>query len=229
LFPDLDKARFAFIRRNRFIGKRLAHRGFEIRPSLLDQAIAELITQRFAFDFQNRAFGQFTQLERSVGNTDQAVHFKAERTEYVLDLAVLAFPQSDRQPDVSTLLTFYLGFDGAIKNTVDRDAVLQFVEPFLLDLTMRTHAVTAQPAGLRQFEDTGESTVIGQEKQSFGVDVQTAYRQNARQFGGQFFEDRRAALRVPVGCHQPGRLVIEPKPRALSISGIGLPSTRIFS
>ncbi|MCY1244234.1 hypothetical protein D9M72_572970 [compost metagenome] len=80
---------------------------------------------------------------------------------------------------------------------------------------MGAHAVAAQPAGRGKFEHAGKTAVIGQEQQAFGVDVEAADRQDARQFVRQVVKDRRAAFRIGIGGHQSGRLVVEPQACAL--------------
>ncbi len=190
-------------------------RRVEIRLGFLDKAGAELVAQRAAAHLLGMALGQLAELERAVGNADQAVHVEAERTEHVLDLAVLAFAQTHGDPDIGPLRLVERRLDRAVEHAVDGDAFLQLVEIGLLDLAVGAHAVAAQPAGRRQFEHAGETAVIGQQQQAFGIDVEAADGQDARQVVRQVFEDRRAALRVGIGRHQAGRLVVEPEARAL--------------
>ena len=190
-------------------------RGVEIRLGFLDQAGAELVAQRAAAHFLRMALRQLTELERTVGDADQAVHVEAKRAEHVLDLAVLAFAQTHGDPDVGALRLVERRFDRAVEHAVDGDAFLQLVEIGLLDLAMGAHAVAAQPAGRWQLEHAGKAAVIGQQQQAFGVDVEAADGQDARQIFGQIVEDGRAALRVGIGRHQAGRLVVEPEARAL--------------
>ena len=104
----------------------------------------------------------------------------------------------------------------AIVDAVDGDAVRQRVELRLVDLAMGAHAIAAQPAGGRQFEDAGEAAVVGEEQQAFGVDVEPADGDEPRQVVRQHVEDRVAALGIAVGGHQAARLVEQEQPRALA-------------
>nr|CAI0336319.1 hypothetical protein SHINE37_40173 [Rhizobiaceae bacterium] len=190
-------------------------RRVEIRLGFLDEARAELVAQRAAADLLGMAFRQFAELERAVGDADQAVHVEAERAEHVLDLAVLAFAKPQRQPDIGALRLVERRIDRAVEHAVDGDALLQLVEIGLLDLAVGAHAVAPQPAGGRQLQHAREAAVIGQEQEAFGVDVEAADGHDARQVLGQVLENGRAALGVGIGRHQAGRLVVEPEARAL--------------
>ena len=96
------------------------------------------------------------------------------------------------------------------------DAVAQRVELRLRDLAVRAHAIAPQPAGRRQFQRAREPAVIGQQQQAFGVEVEPADADQARQVLRQRAEDGRPALRVGMGGHEAARLVIEEQPRALA-------------
>ena len=89
---------------------------------------------------------------------------------------------------------------------------------------MRAHAIAAQPAGRRQFEHPREAAVVGQQQQPFGVDVEPADRDDARQIRGQGVEDGRPAFRVVRRGDEPARLVEQEQPRALGARS-GSPST----
>ncbi len=67
--------------------------------------------------------GQIAKLERAERDADQAVDRKSQVLEDLLDLAVLAFPQTQGEPGVRTLLTVELRLDAAIVDAVDDDAV----------------------------------------------------------------------------------------------------------
>ncbi|MNK69318.1 hypothetical protein D3C87_887010 [compost metagenome] len=194
---------------------RIIDRRVKIGAGLFDQTRSELVAQHAAAHFQHLAFGEIAELERTVGNADQAVDLEAECAEHVLDLAVLAFTQAHADPDVVTLGTVERRVDCAIKHAIDGNAFLQLVERCLIDLAMGAHAVTAQPAGGRQFQHAGKTAIIGEQQQAFGIDIEAADGQNARQFARQIVENGRAAFRVGIGRHQTGGLVIEPQARAL--------------
>lgn len=190
-------------------------RRFEIRLRLIDEARAELVAQGASAHFQRLAFRQVAELERTVGDADQAVDLEAERAEHVLDLAVLAFAQAHGDPDVAALAAVERRFDRTVENAVDGNTVLQLVECFLIDLAMGAHAVTAQPAGGRQFERPRQAAVIGQQQQAFGIDVEATDRKNPRQTFRQVVEHGGTAFRIGIGRHQAAGLVVEPQARAL--------------
>jgi hypothetical protein len=106
-------------------------------------------------------------------------------------------------------------FDAAIEHAFHGDAVLQRVELFLTDVAMGAHAIAAQPTCRRQFQDACETAVIGQQQQAFGVDIEPADADDARQVLRQRGEDGRASLGVGMGRHQPARLVVQEQPRTL--------------
>ncbi|MNI26654.1 hypothetical protein D3C73_803640 [compost metagenome] len=106
-------------------------------------------------------------------------------------------------------------FDRTVEHAVDGNAILQFVERGLIDLTMGAHAVASQPAGGRQFERARQTAVIGQKQQAFGVDVEAADGENPRQAFRQVVEHGRATFRIGIGRHQATGLVVEPKTGAL--------------
>src|SRR3569833_1534799 len=57
---------------------------------------AELVFQHLAFDLLDLAHLEIAELERAVGEADQAAHRPAEMAAELADLAVLAFGQSHR-------------------------------------------------------------------------------------------------------------------------------------
>src|SRR5690606_13230363 len=85
-------------RRNRIVGELVDDRRVEVRTRFGDQPLAELVSQQAALELAHLAFGQFAELKRAVGDADQARHVEPERAEHVLDLAVLALAEAERQP-----------------------------------------------------------------------------------------------------------------------------------
>src|ERR1700730_2976466 len=138
-------------------------------------------------------------------------------TEHVLDLAVLALPHREGEPRIGALLALEPGLDRSVADGVDGDAVAQAVELLLAHAAVGAHPIAAQPAGRRQFEGAREPAVIGEQKQTLGVEVEPADADEARQALGQRREDGRAAFRSRVAGQEPARLVIEEKPRALAL------------
>ena len=110
--------------------------------------------------------------------------------EDALDLAVLAFAQAERDPDVVALDAVEPRLDRAVLHAVDGDAVGELVEVGLLDVAMRADAVAPQPAGVGVRDDLGEAAVVGEEQKPLGVDVEPADGDGPRQL-------LRAAARTP--------------------------------
>src|SRR5262245_45507723 len=102
--------------------------------------------------------------------------------EYLAHLAVLALAQSQRDPGVAALPALETGTDRAIAHAVDRDALFKSGEPVRIDLAMHPHLVAPQPSRRRQLEAAREPAIIGQQQQSFGIEIEAAYRNHSRQF-----------------------------------------------
>ena len=81
---------------------------------------------------------------------------------------------------------------------------------------MGAHAIAAQPAGVGQFQRTCQPTVIGEQQQALGVEVEPADRDQPRQAFGQIVEHGRPPFGIGMRRHQPARLVIEEQPRTLA-------------
>jgi tRNA(adenine34) deaminase len=129
---------------------------------------------------------------------------------------------ADRDPDVLAAAGLVvglvdLGLDRAVGDALDGDAVLQPVELGLGGVAERPGAIAADPGVAGRFQGARQLAVIGQQQQAFGVQVQAADRDQARQVLGQRLEHRRPALGVVVGGHQPGGLVIAEDPRRLAL------------
>jgi hypothetical protein len=136
--------------------------------------------------------------------------------EHILDLAILALTDRKGEPDIAALHAIDAGFDRAIADAVDGDPLpqpLQLVRPHA---AVGTHPIAPQPAGRRQLEHASEPTVIGEEQQPLGVEVEPSDTDQARQPLGQRAEDGRPAARIGMRRHQPARLVVEKEPRALT-------------
>src|SRR5271154_2987475 len=81
---------------------------------------------------------------------------------------------------------------------------------------MRPHAIATQPAGRRQFEDAGKTAVVGEENEAFRVEIESADRDQARQFFWQHFENCPSPLRVAGSRQQAARLVEQEQACALA-------------
>ena len=135
---------------------------------------------------------QVAELERPVGDADQAVHREPEMLEHALDLAVLAFAQAEREPDVDALHAIERRLDRAVDDAVDRRRRRRSASSCAWSIVaVGAHAVAAQPAGRRQLQHAREAAVVGEEQQALGVDVEPADRDDARQVFGQGVEDGR--------------------------------------
>ena len=64
-------------------------------------------------------------------------------------------------------------------------------------------------------DHAGQAAVVGEEKQTLGVDVEPSDGDNAGQILRQIVEHGRTALGVARGGHEPAGLVIKPEARAL--------------
>ena len=124
------------------------------------------------------------------------VHGETEMAEHVAHLAVLALADREGEPDVGALLAVERRLDRPVADAVDGDAAAQRIERGLRHRAVRAHAIAPQPAGRGQFEHAREAAVIGQEQQAFGVEVEPADADEARQVLRQALEDGRPALRV---------------------------------
>src|SRR5690606_268524 len=102
---------------------------------------------------------QIEKLKRTEGDSDQAIDFQSQRTEHLAHLAVLAFPQRDRHPDVAALHAIERGLDRAIADSPHLDTILQLVEIGLRDLSVSAHAVSPEPACRRQLEVSCQGAV----------------------------------------------------------------------
>src|SRR5438552_4610779 len=192
----------------------LPHR--ELRARLRDHLVAELLAQHARLDFIDRTLRDLAQLERTVGHPDQPVHLEAEMRQHVAHLAVLAPADREHQPDIGALVALQRRIDRTVFDAVDLDAVLQLVELRLRHLAVGADAITAQPAGIGQFEHAREPAVVGQQQQALGVEIEPADRDQPRQAFRQMVEHRGPPFGVGMRRHQAARLVIEKQPRALA-------------
>ena len=183
------------------------HRPVEIRAGEFGDLLAELFAQHPGLDLLDLAFGEFAELERTVGHPDQPVHLEPEMRHHVADFAVLAFADREHQPDIGALVALQRRVDRAVFDAVDLDALFQLVELALRHLAMGADAVAPQPAGVGQFQRAGETAVIGQQQQALGVEIEPADRDQPRQAFRQIVEHRRPSFRIGMGGHQAARLV----------------------
>ena len=192
------------------------HRCIKIGAGAGDDLLAKLCTQLGCFDFPHRTVVKIAEVERPERDADQPVHLQAERFKHLAHLAVLALADAEGQPDIGALFAVERRFDRPVTDAIDGDAAAQPVQRLLPHAAERAHAVAAQPACCRQFQHAREPAVIGEQQESFGVDVEPADADQPRQVSRQRAEDRVAAFRVGVGRHQPAWLVVQEQPRAFA-------------
>ena len=198
-------------------GGSFRHLAVEIDVGGIGQLLAQLIAQHLGLDGFNRAHRNIAQLERAEADTDQAVHFQPERAQHVLDFAVLAFAQRHDDPHIGALLALERGFDRAILDAIDLDAILEAIQRSLGDGAVGAHAIAAQPAGRGQLKHALEAAIIGQQQQAFGVDIETTNGDHARQtVGFEVLENGLATFGILLGNHQARGLVVEPDAGALA-------------
>ena len=182
-------------------------RGVEIDVRLLGELHAKLVAQHARAHFHDLALRQVAEFERTERDADQPVDRKTEVLEDFLDLAVFSFPQAQGEPGVRALLAVKLGLDAEIVDAVDGHAVGEPIERRLVDVSVRAHAIASQPASRRQLQHAREAAVVGEQKQPFGVDVEPADCDKARQVGRQHSENRVPPLRVASGGDKAPRLM----------------------
>src|SRR5262249_42162897 len=141
---------------------------------------------------------------------------QSERFEHLAHLAVLALADAEGEPDIGALFAIERRLDRSVTDVIDGDAAAQPVQRLLPNTAECAYAVSAQPAGRRQFEYAREPAVVREQQEAFGVDVEPADADEPRQVFRQRTEDRVTSFRVGVGRHQPARLVIKEQSCALA-------------
>src|SRR6266851_4592617 len=200
----------------RFCLRLALHRTRKIRACECSHLFAKLLAQHAGLDLLDLTFGKLAQLERTVGNPDQAVHFEPEMRQHIADFAVLAFADRKHQPDIGALVALQRRVDRTVFDAVDFDALFQFIELALRDFALGADAIAPQPAGIGQFERARQAAIIGQQQQALGIEIEPADADQPRQSLRQIVEHRRPSFRVGMGGHQAARLVKHEQPRALA-------------
>ncbi|KZL29242.1 hypothetical protein PsWM33_00024 [Pseudovibrio sp. WM33] len=191
-------------------------RGVKVQVSFSNKALAQLVLKHTATDFLQFTVTKVAQLERTKGNADQAVHGKIKVLKNPLNFAVLAFTQANGQPNVVAFFSVQCRFNSAIKNTVNGNTVFQGIQLLLSHLAVGAHAVAAQPASCRQLNHAGKATIIGQQQQTFGVDVQAANSHNAWHVSRQDVKNSFTTLRVFIRGYRATWFVEQPEARPLT-------------
>ncbi len=184
--------------------------GSEVDAGGCRQVLAELIAEDSGAHLFHSAVGQIEQLERSERESDEAVHLQSDMLEHPLDLAVLAFAQPHGQPAIAALNAIELGLDTGVGDTVNLNSGSELVERGLIGDAFRAHPIAAEPTGVRQLQHAGETAVVGQQKEAFGVDVEPADGDGTRPFRPVLTQEVRdgfATFRIVIARHQTARLV----------------------
>src|SRR5579885_2785125 len=170
-------------------------RRIEIRSRLSDQLRAKNASQLVRLDFLDFALLDVAELERTIGNTNEPIDPQSKMFEHPAHLAVLAFAQRNRQPDVGALLAVEHRGDGAVVNAGDRDAAAQAVERVLADTAQGAHTVAPLPTGGGKLERPREPAVVGEQQQALAVQIQPTDADETRQPLRQPGKERRPPLR----------------------------------
>src|SRR5882724_10530998 len=115
-------------------------------------AEAELFFHHLARHFLDLSLFEMAELERTVGEADEATDRPAEMTADVADLAVLALGQGHGQPGIVALLPVEARMDRAVADALDGQALAHLVEMLDLDLAVHPHAIAPNPPCGGQFE-----------------------------------------------------------------------------
>ena len=156
-------------------------------------------------------------MEGAVRHPDQPVYRKTQAFHCTADFAVLAFAQAYGGPGIGTLLAVQRHLHALEPFAIQRDALAQRVEVAVLWAAFETHAILPQPAGRWQFQLSFHRAVIGQQQQTFGIQVQPPNGHHTGQFGWQIVKYGGSAQLILRRCHPPGRLVIKPHARRLRL------------
>src|SRR5262249_39328249 len=116
-----------------------------------------------AFDGAGR---QVQQLERPERDANEPLYDQSHAVKDGTGLAVLAFGQPDREPDVAAVFPLERRVDRTVVHAGERDAFFQVIERLLADLAVSAHAIASQPARRRQFQMARERTIVAQQQQA---------------------------------------------------------------
>lgn len=160
---------------------------------------------------RDRAARQSVEPKRSVSGADQARHAQTVIREQPFDLAIFSLPQHDRQPAIGALTTIERRFGRPVANAIDHPRLGKVRYQALINFAV--DADTIRPGKLLRgmFEKTRELAGIGEQEQTFAIDIEASDRYQARQMPRQIRENGWATLRIARGRNQSRGLVIEPK------------------
>ena len=164
----------------------------------------------------NAAGRNITQQKRPVGNADQPANMMAKMFHDPAYFAVLAFADCDCHPGIAGHLAVQPRADLSIAHTINGYAIGNAGKGGGIHAALHPHPVFSAPSGAWQLQMPGQPTIIRQQDQPFGIHVQPANRQDARQSVCQRIENGLTVFLVAVRHHQPAWLVIAPQPRRLA-------------
>ena len=134
----------------------------------------QLVAQHIGRNFCNLAALQIPELERAERQADEAVYLQTQMLKNAFDLAVFAFSEAKREPAIVALGLVEPRLDWPVLDAIDLNPGLQPIELFLINGSKRPYPVTAQPAGFGQLDGARQFSVIGEQQQAFGIDVEPA-------------------------------------------------------
>src|SRR5262249_24365370 len=191
-------------------------RCIEIGASFSGNLLTQLGAQLRGFDFLHFTVIELAQLERPKRHADQPVDPEPERFENLAHLPVPALADGKGEPDTGALFPIKRRFDGPVVEPINGSARAQSFECVLADAAESTHAIAAEPSGRRQFQYTRKPAIVGEQQQTFGVDVESSDTDEPRQVLRQCAENSIASLRIGMACHKAARFVVEEKTCALA-------------
>jgi hypothetical protein len=160
---------------------------------VLWRGFAELLAQNAWTDLLDRALDKLPELERSVGDADEAVDLEIDLLQQFAYLAVLSFLERDGDPGIAPIWRALRAVDARMSrpvfDAVDHDAARKPVEALLRRCAENPDAIAPRPAGARQFQAARQLPVIGEQEQPFGVEIETADGDDTRQIAGERRED----------------------------------------
>ena len=152
-----------------------------------------------------------TQLERAIGDADQAIYLQANGFQHTADLTVLALANADGEPDIGALVVFDFNVHWPVIDAFDGDALFELVDRGLVDSAPGANAIFTVPGGGRQFECAGQSTIIGQQQQTFRGQIEATDGDHPAHILGQAIKHGGATFGIGMGGDQARRLVIAPQ------------------
>ena len=150
-------------------------------------------------------------MKRAVGYADQASNPVAKMFHDPPDLTVLALAYGNGQPRIAGHLPVEGGEDTAIPHTIDCHAVGKRAKTGLVNLPLNPDPVFAAPTRRRQFQMSGQITIVGQQEQTLRVHVQSTDTDQTRQIRWQPVKNGFPVLFVACAHHKAARLVVTPQ------------------